>query len=439
MPNFRVAAIHCRALFVGACVLSSIGLPGCAAWQSVMTPSDGANSSGAVGKPSAANAKSLATNAKSAPSAAAIQPREEIVQNFEKSRDEAQYRAALARWKENDTDGCRQMLDRVLARNPTHREALLLLAEFNLSAQQPEKSLTAIESYAVAHPADAQVHHTLGMLLEATDQPQLAIKHYQRAAELEPQNSLFALSMQTSQSSLPRNRSPSAQSTDDGDFPAETTPYVPSPPLKIKNAKSHFDVASTSYQPLDQAIDHTLQSKQHPTNATSAESSEPVDPQASDRHTSSPSADDAANEPRQKRARTPVSDGQTRVTVNVLPIPEGERLSRDDLPGVMKKAGDRLRTGDSAQAIELLRPAAEQFPRNAAVLRMLGTAYYRQSDYAAARKTLQAALALDKGNALSYFLLGQALKKLGQSEQAEQMLHEAIRLDSRYAAPAGAS
>jgi uncharacterized protein HemY len=120
--------------------------------------------------------------------------------------------------------------------------------------------------------------------------------------------------------------------------------------------------------------------------------------------------------------------------------PNERKISKDEIPAILKEAAASLRSGNPAQAIDLLHPAAEQFPDSAGVFRMLGAAYYRQADYAAARKALQTALALDKDNALSYFLMGQALKKLGQSEQAEQMLHEAARLDPRYdARPAGAS
>ena len=190
-------AVHSyRFVLAGALTIASFGLTGCASTQAAKKP---------------------ATTAAVEP----VKPREEIVQSFEKQRDEAQYRAALARWKEHDAYGCRQMLERVLARNPQHREALLLMAEFNLAAQHPDKSLPAIESFAVSHKDDAQVQHTLGMLLEATDRPDDAQKHFRRAAELEPQNPLFELSMQTNQS-RPRAGGNREMLTEDGDYLAET-------------------------------------------------------------------------------------------------------------------------------------------------------------------------------------------------------------------------
>ena len=84
-------------------------------------------------------------------------------------------------------------------------------------------------------------------------------------------------------------------------------------------------------------------------------------------------------------------------------------------------------------AIELIEPAVRRFPNSAALYRILGTAYYRGGDYPSAQRALQQALSLDKTSALSYFLLGCTLARLGQADAAETQFRQAQLLDSRYA------
>jgi tetratricopeptide (TPR) repeat protein len=53
------------------------------------------------------------------------------LREFEQGRDFAEYEAALARWREQDLPGCRERLETLLARNPRHADARLLMAELN--------------------------------------------------------------------------------------------------------------------------------------------------------------------------------------------------------------------------------------------------------------------------------------------------------------------
>jgi Flp pilus assembly protein TadD len=82
----------------------------------------------------------------------------------------------------------------------------------------------------------------------------------------------------------------------------------------------------------------------------------------------------------------------------------------------------------------MLRDAVTRFPHDASVHRALGLAYYRSGDYLNAHQSLRLAIDMDKSNALSYFLLGATLRKLGRTAEADAALAEAAARDAKYAA-----
>lgn len=84
-------------------------------------------------------------------------------------------------------------------------------------------------------------------------------------------------------------------------------------------------------------------------------------------------------------------------------------------------------------AVSLLEPSREVFADSAAIRRILATAYYRLGDYQSSQVALQQALSLDNSSALSYFLMGSTMVKLGQPAVAERHFRQARALDPRYA------
>jgi len=121
---------------------------------------------------------------------------------------------------------------------------------------------------------------------------------------------------------------------------------------------------------------------------------------------------------------------------------------------LLKRAREELRCGREAEAEALLREACSLHPHNPqipvgagvmalgygrpglarriltdvkdrfsdcpAISRLLGVACYRLGDFSGAEAALRHALSLDNSSALSYFLLGCTLAKLGQRESAEE-------------------
>jgi len=121
----------------------------------------------------------------------------QVMEQFDRQRDEAQFQAALGRWHVLDVQGCQACLAQILSRDPNHREALCLLAELAVYVEQPEMALGPVQRLAADRPDDALVHHSLAMLLEAGGQPYGALEHFQRAAHLEPKNELYRLSLES--------------------------------------------------------------------------------------------------------------------------------------------------------------------------------------------------------------------------------------------------
>lgn len=76
---------------------------------------------------------------------------EEVVREFESKRDHAEFQAALAHWNQGNVEASEQGLQRLLKRNPDHRQARLLMAQFG---QTDEPSPTVLDPAEQA-PRDA--------------------------------------------------------------------------------------------------------------------------------------------------------------------------------------------------------------------------------------------------------------------------------------------
>lgn len=125
------------------------------------------------------------------------------VQAFEEQRDQAQLQSALDRYQQGDVEGCEVRLRNLIARRPDFVEAHVQLAElawsFNNAAEAEAEYLVAL---ALA-PNRADVHHALGLVLQASGRPTEAKKHLEQACELDPQNEIYRSLAPTSVASDP--------------------------------------------------------------------------------------------------------------------------------------------------------------------------------------------------------------------------------------------
>lgn len=145
----------------------------------------------------------------------------QVVAQYESQRDLAQFEAACAQLAAGQREGCRELIEDLVHRNPGHREARLLLAQLYLEEDRPLGALEQVELALARWPNDAAVWHTMGLVLEASGQPASALEHFRRAASLDPTSELFQLSYQTARDSA---RGPSAASTAGG---SPATPVAP--------------------------------------------------------------------------------------------------------------------------------------------------------------------------------------------------------------------
>jgi tetratricopeptide (TPR) repeat protein len=119
---------------------------------------------------------------------------EEAVEELKRTRDGAIYQAALSRWRDGDAAACESLLVRLLKQSNEHREARLMLADLYTSTGKPKAAEQHLRLLIERTADDAQAHHSLGMLLQMTGRADEALPHLQKAADLEPDNELYALS-----------------------------------------------------------------------------------------------------------------------------------------------------------------------------------------------------------------------------------------------------
>lgn len=326
------------------------------------------NDSGAKQSPDKSVAKSSADQKHPTLSETREQRLREVAADFDRRRDEAQYQAALNRWRQDDATGCREALGQLLARTPSHCKALLLLADVEMSEGSPKAALEEARQVLALEPKNAEAHHVMGLALDALGETAAAIAHYEQATRLDSQNEQYA-------------------------------------------ACYHAALDASILPSKDSAA------AVRDNNTTSADSSEPsgdVDAAASiDRSEPAGAASDVVL----ASATAPVGAGCDE-------SPEARRA--------VGRAADALRNNRPQQAVEIAAAALSRHPKSSVLYRVLGASQYGLGNYGAAQVAIAQALSLDKSDALAYFLMGSTLSKLGQSEAAERQFAEATRLDPRF-------
>jgi Tfp pilus assembly protein PilF len=99
-----------------------------------------------------------------------------VVEEFEADRDEAEFHAALNHWEQGEVAACEERLLAILARQPQHQSAVLLLAETRLAAKQIQPATDLLQGMIDHDPVDEQARLSAAVLALRYDQPQLAIE-----------------------------------------------------------------------------------------------------------------------------------------------------------------------------------------------------------------------------------------------------------------------
>ncbi len=116
----------------------------------------------------------------------------DVVSDFEQKRNEAQFKAAEARWQQGDNKACEELLTGLLVRNPDDKPSAQLLADLYASQDRHDEAIRLLSELLTKHPHDAQVHHSLGLLFESKGDASSAKQHFVQAAQLEPANELYS-------------------------------------------------------------------------------------------------------------------------------------------------------------------------------------------------------------------------------------------------------
>lgn len=314
----------------------------------------------------------------------------QVSDDFERRRDESQYQAALNRWREDDSAGCRQQLETLLARNANHHPAHLLMAEVALEQGEPKVALEHVRAVLGSEPNNARAHHLMALALDSLGESAAAVQHYERATTLAPGNEQYAFAYQAALGGvvLPTN-------SRDGDA--------------VKTAG--FDATDVSV---------AAASADSSSEAANAGFSGPHD------HAAFAAASDRA-------ARAESARDQSALERRLEEFHRRLAADPDNLQIVLDEAAYSLRHHRPDVAADIVSAAVKRHPESGALYRMLGAARYQQGNFPAAQVALEQALSLDNADALAYFLMGSTLARLGNADAAQQHFAEAARLDPRIA------
>jgi tetratricopeptide (TPR) repeat protein len=97
-----------------------------------------------------------------------------------------------------------------------------------------------------------------------------------------------------------------------------------------------------------------------------------------------------------------------------------------------RRGQDALKAGNLAQALELLRPAAEALPEDPEIRMHLGAALARSGDFEGALEQYRTAVRLQPTNPRAHYNLGTTLTSLGRDDEAVVALRRAIELHPEF-------
>ena len=105
-----------------------------------------------------------------------------------------------------------------------------------------------------------------------------------------------------------------------------------------------------------------------------------------------------------------------------------ELAERETAYGLLQRGQALLKRRHHAQAAVILERAARLEPGKGSIVEALGRAYYNSGQHARAADAFRELLEIDPSAAYGHFGLGQALKQMGQRDEARTHLRLAVAL-----------
>ena len=131
------------------------------------------------------------------------QRREEIVTDFERRRLAAQLKSAQQRAEQGDPEAAEEILLGLISRDEKNVAARLQLAELYWAHEQLPQAEQQLRAALSTAPERADVHHLLGLVLDAQGNTTEAEALLAKAAELDPGNELFRLTAAAANATSP--------------------------------------------------------------------------------------------------------------------------------------------------------------------------------------------------------------------------------------------
>lgn len=118
-----------------------------------------------------------------------VNRKQQALEQFESDRGEAEFQAALDHWEQGEIAACEERLSALLARQPGHQSAVLLLAETKLAARQSQPALELLKGLVNADPEDEQCRLSAAVLALRYNEPRFAVDLLQTAPVAESPSS----------------------------------------------------------------------------------------------------------------------------------------------------------------------------------------------------------------------------------------------------------
>ena len=310
-----------------------------------------------------------------------------VLKEIDEKRDQAEFLVAYQRWAHEDVRGCREQLELLLARNPLHCDARLLMADVLLSTEQPQAALAQVQEALKHHANNADVQYAMGLTLEANDRPDEAVAYYERASKAAPDKVAYVLSYRTACEAAAERKTPARVAMPHCQAADLGTPSVPPAGTALvstaNSASSPADVAQSKPVPKVAMPGAESAGTAGPGNAKEDSQSARLCPGSS-------IATDAASGAAKDVAASASVKGRDR---SAEFLERGQEALKNGLPKLaadfFRNAAEcnpqspqipitaaiyALKGNDAKMAVEILTPAAKSFPGSAAVLRCLGIA-----------------------------------------------------------------
>lgn len=303
----------------------------------------------------------------------------------------------LASRSTSDAPTFQRALNKFLAKEPRHIEAGILQAEINLENGKDAEARDRMERMVIRFPENSQVRRACGLVYQAIGADERAAECLARAETLE------------------RGETPDSMEIVPTEFEAdlkEAAPIESSASATV--AVSDEDVLTAAPVVLEaDELSPAAQAESAPEGVKEVLTAELTPQQYFDRGV----AELGLNEADAARARFEAAFAADS---------ENTRLRSD-------AALKSLQSEQLELARTIAREGARKFPQSAGLHRLHGMAALRLGHNQEAEAALRQSLSLDNSQALTYFLLGSVLDRLGKTDSAQWHLRQAAKLDGRYA------